>query len=190
MKSRNIFTDDTPKKWGTMITMGIALSLIALLYISYPINSKLQFIILMGTILIINGISLLFYIIINKQLLWSLIISIVFIITGLYSIYLPSFDLMTIAIFVTFSVFVEAITRILSTYHWYKKESTSILITISGILTIIIGSYVLYFIKTPNQENSIYFIVIFFSASSFIEGVSLILLGLKVKNRHQLGIIH
>lgn len=129
------------EKWGWFLALGIALIVIGLAAIAFPLVSTIAAKVVLGWLFLIGGVVLVIHAFSAQGwggVLWNLLIGILYLIAGGYLAFFPLTGLLTLAIVLSILFLVEGVFESIMAFRVRPHEGWGFLL-LSGIAAIVVG---------------------------------------------------
>lgn len=129
------------EKWGWFLALGIALIVIGLAAIAFPLISTIAAKVMLGWLFLIGGVVLIIHAFSAQGwggVLWNLLIGILYLVAGAYLAFFPLTGLLTLAILLAILFLAEGIFEIIMAFRVRPHEGWGFLL-LSGIAAIAVG---------------------------------------------------
>lgn len=168
-----ILGPEVKKATGWLIALSIVMMLTGILAIAMPGISSVTFTLILGWLLLFNGIVRLVKAFQSKPIrgFWlSLIVGILYVIAGLIVVFNPVEAVLTLTWLFGFMLLFEGIVTIISAFVNKTGSSLSWLLALDGVITLVLGILVLG--QWP--ESAIWLIGLYIGISILMSGLSLL----------------
>lgn len=129
------------EKWGWFLALGIALIVIGLAAIAFPLVSTIAAKVVLGWLFLIGGVVLVIHAFSAQGwggVLWNLLIGILYLVAGGYLAFFPLTGLLTLAILLAILFLAEGLFEIIMAFRIRPHEGWGFML-VSGIAAIAVG---------------------------------------------------
>ena len=161
------------KATGWLIALSILMILTGILAIAMPGISSVTFALILGWLLLFNGVVRIVKALQSKPIRgfwWSLIVGILYIISGLIAVFNPVEAVLTLTWLFGFMLLFEGIVTVISAFVNKTGRSLSWLLGLDGLITLILGILVL----SQWPTSAIWLIGLYIGISILMSGISLL----------------
>lgn len=171
---------ETKKATGWLIALSILMILTGILAIAMPGISSVTFTLILGWLLLFNGVVRIVNSFRSKPIrgFWfSLIVGILYVIAGLIVVFNPVEAVLALTWLFGFMLIFEGIVTIISAFVNKTGRSLSWLLVLDGVITLILGILVL----SQWPVSAIWLIGLYIGISILMSGLSLLLIALATR---------
>ncbi|MEM9116365.1 MAG: HdeD family acid-resistance protein [Cyanobacteria bacterium P01_F01_bin.56] len=164
---------EVKKATGWLIALSILMILTGILAIAMPGISSVTFALILGWLLLFNGVVRIVKALQSKPIRgfwWSLIVGILYIISGLIAVFNPVEAVLTLTWLFGFMLLFEGIVTVISAFVNKTGRSLSWLLGLDGLITLILGILVL----SQWPTSAIWLIGLYIGISILMSGISLL----------------
>lgn len=164
--------------WKLIFFMGVLYMIFSFVFMWSPITSTISMNFFIGWCLVFVGGLNIFNFIKNKNFHFPFLLSILYVILGVYFLYEPILASMTTVSLVAFVILIIGLNKLLSGFQYHKYQGSNWLI-VSGIVNVLISIVLL--ILSNNIILSVFILASFMSIAFLVEGIGSIIFSWKVK---------
>ena len=169
------------RSWKYFVVVGSIVALMGVGAIALPMLAGMTVSTIVGVALLISGSVQVYHAFAIKEWktkVWYVFSALLYIIGGLFILFQPFEGLITITMLMIIIMILNGLTRLFFGLSNRNLPSRNIII-LSGIVSVLIGSYFLMLLNDP--VFSLTLLGIFIGVSLLLEGISFILIGFKVR---------